>query len=97
MTDMRLVILKRCQDPDHLNFTKPMLCFVEWQTWSESVIKPIMFKYPDLCVELKKSHIANEGLFKYRKYLELLKVNSHCEDLYQAIARTAFEFCFKYN
>lgn len=149
-------------------------------TWSESVIEPIMFKYLDLCVELKKSHIAKEGLFQYRNMfqlvnvgslenvirgylkmaedrteaaqqqssqaildiddldnlatpesilmsavcgedaqdrsdrtillpwvkflwesycqcLELLKVNSHCENLYHDIAKMAFGFCLKYN
>lgn len=149
-------------------------------TWSESVIEPIMFKYLDLCVELKKSHIAKEGLFQYRNMfqlvnvgslenvirgylkmaekrteeaqkkssdavldiddldnlttpesilmsavsgedaqdrsdrtillpwvkflwesycqcLELLRINSHCENLYHDIARMAFQFCLKYN
>lgn len=149
-------------------------------TWSESVIEPIMFKYLDLCVELKKSHIAKEGLFQYRNMfqlvnvgslenvirgylkmaeerteaaqqqssqaildiddldnlatpesilmsavcgedaqdrsdrtillpwvkflwesycqcLELLKVNSHCENLYHDIAKMAFQFCLKYS
>lgn len=149
-------------------------------TWSESVIEPIMFKYLDLCVELKKSHIAKEGLFQYRNMfqlvnvgslenvirgylkmaekrteeaqkqsseavvevydlenpttpesilmsavsgedaqdrsdrtillpwvkflwesycqcLELLRINSHCENLYHDIARMAFQFCLKYS
>lgn len=150
-------------------------------TWSEQIIEPIMFKYLDLCVELKKSHIAKEGLFQYRNMfqlvnvgsletvirgylkmaeerteaaqqqssqavididdldnlatpesillmsavcgedaqdrsdrtillpwvkflwesycqcLELLRVNSHCENLYHDIARMAFQFCLKYN
>lgn len=39
-------------------------------TWSESVLEPIMFKYLDLCVELKKSHIAKEGLFQYRNMFQ---------------------------
>lgn len=45
-------------------------------TWSESVIEPIMFKYLDLCVELKKSHIAKEGLFQYRNMFQLVNVGS---------------------
>uniref|UniRef100_A0A182N4L8 Eukaryotic translation initiation factor 3 subunit A n=1 Tax=Anopheles dirus TaxID=7168 RepID=A0A182N4L8_9DIPT len=44
--------------------------------WSESVIEPIMFKYLDLCVELKKSHIAKEGLFQYRNMFQLVNVGS---------------------
>lgn len=38
--------------------------------WSESILEPIMFKYLDLCVELKKSHIAKEGLFQYRNMFQ---------------------------
>lgn len=45
-------------------------------TWSESVIEPIMFKYLYLCVELKKSHIAKEGLFQYRNMFQLVNVGS---------------------
>lgn len=50
-------------------------------TWSEQVIEPIMFKYLDLCVELKKSHIAKEGLFQYRNMFQLVSNNMqsiHC-------------------
>lgn len=38
--------------------------------WSESVLEPIMFKYLELCVDLKKSHIAKEGLFQYRNMFQ---------------------------
>lgn len=38
--------------------------------WSESLLEPIMFKYLDLCVELKKSLIAKEGLFQYRNMFQ---------------------------
>lgn len=41
-------------------------------TWSESVMEPIMMKYLELCVELKKSHIAKEGLFQYRNMFQLV-------------------------
>ncbi|KAG5319713.1 EIF3A factor, partial [Pseudoatta argentina] len=44
--------------------------------WSESVLEPIMFKYLDLCVELKKSHIAKEGLFQYRNMFQSVNVGS---------------------
>lgn len=39
-------------------------------TWSETILEPIMFKYLDLCVELKKSHVAKEGLFQYRNMFQ---------------------------
>ncbi|KAK7792189.1 hypothetical protein R5R35_005144 [Gryllus longicercus] len=45
-------------------------------TWTESVLQPIMFKYLDLCVELKKSHIAKEGLFQYRNMFQSVNVGS---------------------
>lgn len=35
-----------------------------------------MFKYLDLCVELKKSHIAKEGLFQYRNMFQSVNVGS---------------------
>jgi translation initiation factor 3 subunit A len=41
-------------------------------TWSESIMEPIMMKYLELCVELKKSHIAKEGLFQYRNMFQLV-------------------------
>ena len=43
---------------------------------SESVLEPIMFKYLELCVELKKSHIAKEGLFQYRNMFQSVNVGS---------------------
>lgn len=46
-------------------------------TWSEQVIEPIMFKYLDLCVELKKSHIAKEGLFQYRNMFQLVNIDNY--------------------
>lgn len=35
-----------------------------------------MMKYLELCVELKKSHIAKEGLFQYRNMFQLVNVGS---------------------
>ncbi|ODM99048.1 Eukaryotic translation initiation factor 3 subunit A [Orchesella cincta] len=36
------------------------------RSFSEKVIEPIMLKYLELCVELKKAHTAKEGLYQYR-------------------------------
>ncbi|CAH0713548.1 unnamed protein product, partial [Brenthis ino] len=44
--------------------------------WSESVLEPIMFKYLELCVDLRKSHIAKEGLFQYRNMFQSVNVGS---------------------
>lgn len=35
-------------------------------TYSEKVLEPIMIKYLELCVDLKKAYMAKEGLFQYR-------------------------------
>ena len=34
-------------------------------------------KYLELCVELKKSHIAKEGLFQYRNMFQLVITVEH--------------------
>uniref|UniRef100_A0A1B6CP13 Eukaryotic translation initiation factor 3 subunit A n=1 Tax=Clastoptera arizonana TaxID=38151 RepID=A0A1B6CP13_9HEMI len=59
-------------------------------SWSESVLEPIMFKYLDLCVELKKSHIAKEGLFQYRNMFQSVNVGS-LENVIRFYLRTAEE------
>ncbi|KAG8222581.1 hypothetical protein J437_LFUL010424 [Ladona fulva] len=59
-------------------------------SWSESVLEPIMFKYLDLCVELKKSHVAKEGLFQYRNMFQSVNVGS-LENVIRFYLRTAEE------
>ncbi|KAJ8878273.1 hypothetical protein PR048_018850 [Dryococelus australis] len=49
-----------------------------------------MFKYLDLCVELKKSHIAKEGLFQYRNMFQSVNVSS-LENVIRGYLRTAEE------
>ncbi|XP_050536416.1 eukaryotic translation initiation factor 3 subunit A isoform X2 [Daktulosphaira vitifoliae] len=58
--------------------------------WSESVLEPIMFKYLDLCVDLKKSHIAKEGLFQYRNMFQSVNVGS-LENVIRGYLRSAEE------
>lgn len=45
-------------------------------TYSEKLIEEIMFRYLELCVELKKSHVAKEGLFQYRNMCQSTNVAS---------------------
>ena len=45
-------------------------------TVSELLIEQIMFKYLELCVDLKKSHVAKEGLFQYRNMCQATNVAS---------------------
>ncbi|CAL8085723.1 unnamed protein product [Orchesella dallaii] len=44
------------------------------RTFSEKVIEPIMLKYLELCVELKKPHCAKEGLYQYRLMCQSVNV-----------------------
>ena len=46
------------------------------RSFSEKVIEPIMLKYLELCVELRKPHTAKEGLYQYR-----LMCQTVCENL----------------
>ena len=45
-------------------------------TFSEKLIEEIMFRYLELCVDLKKSHVAKEGLFQYRNMCQSTNVAS---------------------
>ncbi|RLU26698.1 hypothetical protein DMN91_000495 [Ooceraea biroi] len=58
--------------------------------WPESVLEPIIFRYLDLCVELKKSHIAKEGLFQYRNMFQSVNVGS-LENVIRSYLRMAEE------
>jgi translation initiation factor 3 subunit A len=44
------------------------------RAFSEKVIEPIMLKYLELCVELKKPHTAKEGLYQYRLMCQSVNV-----------------------
>lgn len=35
------------------------------RTW-QKIHEPIMLKYLELCVDLRKSHLAKEGLYQYK-------------------------------
>ncbi|XP_015928347.1 eukaryotic translation initiation factor 3 subunit A [Parasteatoda tepidariorum] len=45
------------------------------RTW-QKIHEPIMSKYLGLCVELKKSHVAKEGLFQYRNICQQVNIKS---------------------
>jgi len=44
------------------------------RTW-QKIHEPIMEKYLDLCVELKKSHIAKEGLYQYKNICQQVEMS----------------------
>jgi len=45
------------------------------RTWQKTH-EPIMLRYLDLCVELKKSHLAKEGLYQYKNICQNVNVKS---------------------
>lgn len=45
------------------------------RTW-QKIHEPIVNKYLELCVELKKSHVAKEGLFQYRNICQQVNIKS---------------------
>lgn len=47
-----------------------------YNNFSEKLIEQIMFKYLELCVDLRKPHIAKEGLFQYRYMCQMTNVAS---------------------
>ena len=47
------------------------ITFTLVQLFSEKLIEEIMFRYLELCVDLKKSHVAKEGLFQYRNMCQV--------------------------
>ena len=57
------------------------------RTW-QKIHEPIMEKYLELCVELRKSHIAKEGLYQYKnicQQVECLSIHNTCISLYFAL------------
>ena len=45
------------------------------RTW-QKVLEQIMFRYVDLCVELKRGRLAKDGLIHYRNVCQQVNVNS---------------------
>ena len=45
------------------------------RTW-QKVLEQIMFKYVELCIELKKGRLAKDGLIQYRIVCQQVNVNS---------------------
>lgn len=45
-------------------------------TYSEKILEPIMIKYLELCVDLKKAYMAKEGLFQYRNMCQSVRMKS---------------------
>ncbi|XP_038070964.1 eukaryotic translation initiation factor 3 subunit A-like [Patiria miniata] len=59
------------------------------RTW-QKIHEPIMEKYLTLCVELRKSHTAKEGLYQYKNICQQVNVKS-LEDVVRGYLRLAEE------
>ncbi|GAB6024924.1 Eukaryotic translation initiation factor 3 subunit A [Chamberlinius hualienensis] len=59
------------------------------RTW-QKIHEPIMNKYLELCVDLKKSHVAKEGLFQYRNICQQVNIKS-LEDVVRGYLHLAEE------
>ncbi|XP_060068006.1 eukaryotic translation initiation factor 3 subunit A-like isoform X2 [Ylistrum balloti] len=57
------------------------------RTW-QKIHEPIMEKYLQLCVELRKSHIAKEGLYQYKNICQQVNIKS-LEDVVRKYIRLA--------
>ena len=57
------------------------------RTW-QKVLETIMFKYVDLCVELKKGRYAKDGLIHYRNVCQQVNVAS-LEEVIKYFIKTA--------
>lgn len=45
------------------------------RTW-QKIHEPIMLKYLELCVDLRKSHLAKEGLYQYKNICQQVRGRS---------------------
>ena len=57
------------------------------RTW-QKVLEQIMFRYVDLCVELKKGRYAKDGLIHYRNVCQQVNVSS-LEEVIKHFLKTA--------
>uniref|UniRef100_A0A673Y570 Eukaryotic translation initiation factor 3 subunit A n=1 Tax=Salmo trutta TaxID=8032 RepID=A0A673Y570_SALTR len=59
------------------------------RTW-QKIHEPIMVKYLELCVDLRKSHLAKEGLYQYKNICQQVNIKS-LEDVVRAYLKLAEE------
>ncbi|XP_064418908.1 eukaryotic translation initiation factor 3 subunit A isoform X2 [Latimeria chalumnae] len=57
------------------------------RTW-QKIHEPIMLKYLELCVDLRKSHLAKEGLYQYKNICQQVNIKS-LEDVVRAYLKLA--------
>nr|XP_060499032.1 eukaryotic translation initiation factor 3 subunit A [Panthera onca] len=59
------------------------------RTW-QKIHEPIMLKYLELCVDLRKSHLAKEGLYQYKNICQQVNIKS-LEDVVRSYLKLAEE------
>ncbi|XP_078269555.1 eukaryotic translation initiation factor 3 subunit A [Rhinoraja longicauda] len=59
------------------------------RTW-QKIHEPIMLKYLELCVDLRKSHLAKEGLYQYKNICQQVNIKS-LEDVVRTYLKLAEE------
>ena len=59
------------------------------RTW-QKIHEPSMLKYLELCVDLRKSHLAKEGLYQYKNICQQVNIKS-LEDVVRAYLKLAEE------
>lgn len=58
------------------------------RTWQNKIHEPILFKYLELCVDLRRSHVAKEGLYQYKLICQQVNIAS-LEDVIQYFLKLA--------
>ena len=74
------------------------------RTW-QKIHEPIMLKYLELCVDLRKSHLAKEGLYQYKNICQQVCLCEETLRTYQVVIVTTacwsqsvmFDFWFQVN
>lgn len=46
------------------------------RTWQSKIHEPILLKYLELCVDLRRSHVAKEGLYQYKLICQQVNIAS---------------------
>ncbi|KAF7710859.1 hypothetical protein HF521_009731 [Silurus meridionalis] len=59
------------------------------RTW-QKIHEPIMLKFLELCVDLRKSHLAKEGLYQYQNICQQVNIKS-LEDVVRTYLKLAEE------
>lgn len=69
------------------------------RTW-QKIHEPIMLKYLELCVDLRKSHLAKEGLYQYKNICQQVEnVKSSVNKFVDAVEKctrwsfTVYDLC----